>query len=113
MNVKWRKVKSKWCKACKMKPASEVHHIIARCAEGGNEEENLIDLCRECHLKSPNGHENMNNFITWGGSEYFTLYGIIKTLFVTEYPDKNIYKKIFKIIRDERRLCYTNTKKNF
>lgn len=65
----WRKVKSKYCKACNMEEASEVHHIIARVDGGGNEEKNLIDLCKDCHKYAPNGFEEMKEYVDNGGHQ--------------------------------------------
>lgn len=64
----WRKVKDPWCNACKKARPSEVHHIIARADYGGNEEENLIDLCSFCHEYAPNGHEEIIEYCEAGGA---------------------------------------------
>lgn len=58
----WRKVKSKWCQACLMHEASEVHHIKWRCDGGGNEESNLIDLCRLCHKHAPSDPDEFQDY---------------------------------------------------
>lgn len=59
----WRKVKAKYCKACKIEKAVEVHHIISRFDEGGDDEKNLIDLCWLCHQYAPNGIEEMKMYV--------------------------------------------------
>lgn len=32
--------------------ATEVHHVVAKAHGGGNEPENLISICRECHSEA-------------------------------------------------------------
>src|SRR3990167_8850491 len=59
----WRSVKSKYCQACKIEDAEEVHHIIARMDGGTDAEKNLIDLCKLCHMFAPNGVEEMKIFV--------------------------------------------------
>ena len=63
----WRKVENELCEACKIFPAVEVHHNVARANRGGDEEENLTDLCHECHKFAPNGMTEMRFYIEMGG----------------------------------------------
>ena len=65
--MSYRKVKSKYCKACKMEKAKEVHHIIGRFEGGGDNEKNLIDLCCLCHEFAPNGVEEMKEHVKCNG----------------------------------------------
>lgn len=44
------------CQNCKAQhrtvPATVVHHIIPKVAGGGDEDENLMALCRDCHARA-------------------------------------------------------------
>jgi len=44
------------CQPCLMMgkptPAQEVHHITAKADGGGDELENLVSICRECHTNA-------------------------------------------------------------
>ena len=48
------------CELCKLRPASEVHHIIYRshCKALIKSDINLIPLCRMCHAKIHRGKES-------------------------------------------------------
>ena len=48
------------CELCKLRPASEVHHIIYRshCKALIKSDINLIPLCQICHAKVPRGKES-------------------------------------------------------
>ena len=63
----WRSVCHKYCQACRIEEAKEVHHIIARIDGGTDTPKNLIDLCWLCHQFAPNGVEEMKDFVkNWG-----------------------------------------------
>ncbi len=38
------------CQACEKYPASQVHHIKARCHGGEDNLSNLVTLCGRCHM---------------------------------------------------------------
>ena len=48
------------CELCKLRPASEIHHIIYRshCKALIKSEINLIPLCRICHAKIHRGKDS-------------------------------------------------------
>ena len=48
------------CELCKLRPASEVHHIIyrSRCKALIKSNLNLISLCQQCHAKIHRGKES-------------------------------------------------------
>ena len=48
------------CELCKLRPASEVHHIIYRshCKALIKSDLNLISLCQQCHAKIHRGKES-------------------------------------------------------
>ena len=48
------------CELCKLRPASEIHHIIYRshCKALIKSDINLIPLCRTCHAKVHRGKES-------------------------------------------------------
>ena len=50
----------KECELCKLRPASEVHHIIYRshCKALIKSNLNLISLCQQCHAKIHRGKES-------------------------------------------------------
>ena len=58
------------CKACGKRNDIDVHHVKSRGSGGGDEEWNLIPLCRNCHVKI---HQ----------------YGISK--FISKYPNAGEY----------------------
>jgi hypothetical protein len=107
----WRKVKSKYCQACELRNAVDVHHIIARVDGGGNEESNLIDLCKQCHRFAPNGHRQIEMFVMTKGSAVNILYAIRETLYdcgiklTLAQEEKRILKIYNKIKRDVRSLA--------
>jgi len=37
------------CEACRMREATDKHHIVSRGAGGVNDEYNILHLCRQCH----------------------------------------------------------------
>ena len=44
--------RDKWrCQNCGATQHLQVHHIVFRSRSGGDEEENLITLCAECHRR--------------------------------------------------------------
>lgn len=38
-----------FCRKCKRKPSTQVHHVIARARGGSDDDENLEGWCRPCH----------------------------------------------------------------
>lgn len=62
-NYQWEKARkavlirdSYLCQSCLAKgrptPATEVHHMVAKAHGGGDEPENLISICHECHSEA-------------------------------------------------------------
>lgn len=49
-------MKKKYCEYCGNRHNLEQHHLKRRSQGGGDEPENLITLCRECHTKHHAGH---------------------------------------------------------
>ena len=88
--MKWRKVKSKWCKVCGISRADEVHHIKARVDGGDHEEGNLIDLCTICHKHSPSDPDDFFYYKRDGGPIVATM----RQSAVTTFISKNEWKKI-------------------
>ena len=37
------------CRACKINPATDGHHIVLRSSGGDDVEDDIIGLCRACH----------------------------------------------------------------
>jgi hypothetical protein len=108
----WRKVKSKWCQACEMQPASEVHHIKARVDGGKDNEENLIDLCRDCHKHAS---DNIRQFVNAKGSGVLILYAIRETILelgtdMNDYQMEKFMLKVYKKIRNDRRNLFIKNK---
>lgn len=102
----WRNVKSKWCQACEAYPATEVHHIKARCAGGDDSEENLIDLCRECHRHAP---DDIKSFVNVKGSGVVSLYAIRETILelgmnMDEKEMTRTILKVYRKIRNDKRM---------
>jgi 5-methylcytosine-specific restriction protein A len=51
--ILYEKLKAKKkCAKCNKKGMVEIHHIVPVSHGGSNEEENLIALCKKCHLKA-------------------------------------------------------------
>jgi len=51
------------CKHC-FKKASDLHHLVFKSQGGGDNAENLVALCRDCHNKAHNSkefNENLKN----------------------------------------------------
>ena len=98
----WRKVKAKMCQACKMERATDVHHIIARVDGGSDNEINLIDLCHLCHKYAPNGHEDIENYVNFGGFEgtivnnaiLFTFQALSEGPFKVDEGETHFYDRI-------------------
>lgn len=53
-------MRSKLCTACESSNGVEGHHVKHRGAGGDDIEENLLPLCRWCHIKI---HTGMNKFV--------------------------------------------------
>ena len=57
----WKRIRDRYikanplCEECKnqgkLTPAEEIHHIIPLSKDGGNNEENLMSLCKSCHSR--------------------------------------------------------------
>jgi len=39
------------CTLCDCSQTLQVHHVIPRCQDGGNTEQNLVTLCSVCHAQ--------------------------------------------------------------
>ena len=51
------------CSVCGSKSGIVVHHVLPRTRGGNDDLENLIPLCRKCHLKAHNG--KYTDFLTY------------------------------------------------
>jgi hypothetical protein len=100
----WRKVKNKWCQACEMRKATEVHHVIARCDGGTNDETNLIDLCHDCHYHAPNGYNEITQYCLTKGWAVNLLITVRETVLELGIPmdDKQMEKMMLKVFRKVR-----------
>ena len=48
------------CKSCS-KPGVDLHHLVFKSQGGGDNAENLVALCRECHNKAHDSKEFNEN----------------------------------------------------
>lgn len=51
------------CEHCMVAQATEIHHIVPREQGGGDEPENLLEVCRACHIAI---HKRRGDFKKWG-----------------------------------------------
>jgi hypothetical protein len=60
-----KKEQDEWCAVCLIAKISEIHHIVPVAVGGTNQRENLVGLCRVCHLAvpgdDPDGYEDEFN----------------------------------------------------
>lgn len=54
-NKKLLQQKKGWCEHCGSSGYTEKHHIRSRGAGGHDVEDNLVELCRLCHIKAHSG----------------------------------------------------------
>lgn len=51
------------CDLCTSQEKTQLHHIVYQCDGGNDSPDNLINLCRDCHV---NYHSLKNDYAAWG-----------------------------------------------